>query len=130
MPDVSKGILICLGLIAAALATIFLLAMKGADDSNRAWQLARFSAEMTCERIQDFRTDAGRYPHDLSELVSGGHPGRGPYSMPERLIDSWHRPYYYRASSTGFVLFTLGEDGRIGGQGNSADFGCSEPQES
>ncbi|MGO1069420.1 type II secretion system protein GspG [Lysobacter sp. CA199] len=74
-------------------------------------------------KAEAFRKDVGRFPRSLNELTISR--GLGPYARTPELIDPWQRPLYYRieAAGEGFVLFSLGHDGRIGGEDESRDVG-------
>ncbi|MAT50971.1 MAG: type II secretion system protein GspG [Porticoccaceae bacterium] len=78
-----------------------------------------------------YRLDNYRYPgqsEGLAVLVERPESARnwkGPYveSLPS---DPWDQPYRYRnpgKSGRGFDIFSLGADGREGGEGTDADIG-------
>ena len=80
--------------------------------------------------LQLFRYDTGRYPttaEGLGVLVrnpSNIQGWRGPYfSDTNVLTDPWGRAYFYRCPCQfgQFDLFSLGQDGLIGGEGEDAD---------
>ena len=84
------------------------------------------------QAIETYRLDNLTFPDDLQALVSapaglvrperyrqGGYVRR----LPE---DPWGNPYQYRRPSAHggqFDVFSLGADGREGGEGNDADLG-------
>ena len=84
------------------------------------------------QAIETYRLDNLTFPDDLQSLVAppaglqrperyrqGGYVRR----LPE---DPWGQPYQYRRPSTHggqFDVFSLGADGREGGEGNDADLG-------
>jgi general secretion pathway protein G len=86
--------------------------------------------------VESMRLDVGRYPtadEGLQMLVKApGDPAlagrwRGPYldgaAVPS---DPWGYPYQYTvpgADGQGFALYSLGSDGKKGGQGDAADLG-------
>ena len=84
------------------------------------------------QAIETYRLDNLTFPNDLQALVTApaglGQPERyreGGYvrRLPE---DPWGQPYQYRRPSTHggqFDVFSLGADGREGGEGNDADLG-------
>lgn len=74
-------------------------------------------------KIAQFQLDTGRLPSTLLELTLPGDAGLGPYSKPSELRDPWGAPLYYRIfDSTGaYTLFTLGSDGRLGGDDGARD---------
>lgn len=79
-----------------------------------------------------YRLDIGSYPsteQGLNALVT--KPGNvaswnGPYLKdPQGLLDPWNKPFQYRSPSQrpghDYDLFTLGSDGKPGGDGEAAD---------
>lgn len=80
--------------------------------------------------LEMYKLDNNHYPsteQGLDALVErpSGFPEpqnwqQGGYvrSLPE---DPWGNPYQYIATSNGFELFSLGSDGRQGGEGSAAD---------
>ena len=84
------------------------------------------------QAIETYRLDNLTFPDDLQALVAAptglARPERyrqGGYvrRLPE---DPWGNPYQYRRPSTHggqFDVFSLGADGREGGEGNDADLG-------
>lgn len=83
--------------------------------------------------LDGYRLDNDEYPsteHGLSvlrSLPSGAMPKnwRGPYLQRAVPLDPWGRAYVYRSpareDASSFELYTLGRDGRIGGEGEDAD---------
>ena len=86
---------------------------------------ARVQVKKVAAMIEQYRIDAGEYPTDLEQLLEPGPQQSGPYIQARDLRDPWFRPLYYRVDNNGrsFVLFTLGSDGRMGGDDENADFG-------
>ena len=84
------------------------------------------------QAIETYRLDNLTFPDDLQALVAApaglAQPERyrqGGYvrRLPE---DPWGNPYQYRRPSTHggqFDVYSLGADGREGGEGNDADLG-------
>jgi len=72
-------------------------------------------------KIDSFHQDNGRLPSSLGELTSPKPPG--PYASPREFQDRWQRPYYYRQvpGGCGYILFSLGADGHLGGSGQDKD---------
>jgi len=66
----------------------------------------------------------GEYPRELTELLARA-PGRRPYlAGPMLPLDPWGRPYGYeapRGEHQSPRIWTLGRDGRPGGEGEDAD---------
>lgn len=85
--------------------------------------------------IENFRLDVGRYPtaqEGLNALlVKPTDPNiaarwRGPYTDGEIPLDPWKNPYQYGvpgANGQPFALYSLGADGKRGGEGDAADVG-------
>ncbi len=98
---------------------------------------ARTQLEMLGAALDAYRLDNGRYPTttqglDALQRLSLEEPRppnwRGPYLRKALPLDPWGQPYSYQLSAsaqgavgTGFVLASLGADGRIGGRGDDAD---------
>src|SRR5688500_3067355 len=93
-------------------------------------QFSQTQSRFLGSHIEMFATDTGRYPAELSELtlVHGIAGSKGPYASAKEFIDPWKRPYYYRPTSTDFQLFSLGGDGRMGGEGDAADLANERPR--
>jgi general secretion pathway protein G len=85
--------------------------------------------------IENFRLDVGRYPTSQeglaaltikpSDSVIAGR-WRGPYTDGEVPMDPWKNAYQYSvpgANGQPFALFSLGADGKRGGEGDAADIG-------
>lgn len=92
-------------------------------------------AKMLRGAVESLRLDIGRYPQadeGLALLTKAPADAalaarwRGPYldgALPE---DPWGQPYQYAlpgADGQPFALFSLGGDGKRGGQGDAADVG-------
>ncbi|HYE00371.1 MAG TPA: type II secretion system major pseudopilin GspG [Alphaproteobacteria bacterium] len=95
-------------------------------------EVAKIEIETIRAGLDLFRIDMGRYPaaaEGVAALVkapAGGSRWRGPYlknGEPPR--DPWGNPYVYeqRAGDPPFRLYSLGADGRPGGEGEAADIG-------
>jgi general secretion pathway protein G len=97
-------------------------------------QGARAQIEMFGLALDAYRLDAGAYPTTEQGLAAlrtqpRGDPvpprWRGPYLRRDVPADPWGRPYTYRApglaNANGYDLYTLGRDGRPGGEGEDAD---------
>jgi general secretion pathway protein G len=90
---------------------------------NDRWSLARFQLELIASTVQLYRADTGQLPASLDALTLSDEPGPGPYLSRRQLLDPWERALFYRVDPDrgGFVLFTLGRDGRLSGDGADAD---------
>lgn len=96
---------------------------------------ARSQVEMLGLALDQYRLDNHDYPtteQGLAALRStpvAGEPARGwrgPYLKRVVPLDPWGRSYVYvapgRANPAGYDLYTLGRDGRPGGEGEDADY--------
>lgn len=90
--------------------------------------------EMLSTALDSFRLDTGRYPtqaEGLDALVKkpdSVSTWAGPYLRKKDLPkDGWNNPYVYefpaKKSSVGYDLYSLGADGKPGGEGDNADIG-------
>jgi len=89
--------------------------------------------------IENFRLDVGRYPttqEGLAALITKpsdpliASRWRGPYADGEVPLDPWKNPYQYSvpgANGQPFALFSMGSDGKRGGDGDAADIGMLPP---
>ena len=115
-----------LALLAACflVALFFLVFVLGSTIVCDTHSFARAQILRTAAALDQYRIDVGKYPANLESLLEPGPEGVGPYISDRSLRDPWGRPLYYRVESDGrsFVLFTLGKDGRIGGEDADADF--------
>jgi general secretion pathway protein G len=94
---------------------------------------AKSQMEMVGAALDAYRLDNGRYPstdQGLEALWSAPtvEPRplnwRGPYLRKAVPMDPWNNPYMYESPSDtprGYLLFSLGADGAIGGEGDDAD---------
>ncbi len=85
--------------------------------------------------VENLRLDIGRYPRaeeGLSLLSKApvepalASRWRGPYLDDALPLDPWGNPYQYAVpgeNGHGFALYSLGADGRRGGEGDAKDIG-------
>jgi general secretion pathway protein G len=89
------------------------------------WDYARAQLRTLGSKVEAFRIDTGQYPENLEALLRPDAlpNARGPYVRSRELIDPWGRQFYYRpdVGEGGFVLFSLGADGMLGGTGQDRD---------
>jgi general secretion pathway protein G len=100
-------------------------------DANRT--AARSQIEIFAVALDAYRLDTGQYPtteEGLAALrvqpLNSDQPGwRGPYLRKTVPLDPWHRVYEYRSPGVqnpdSYDLYSLGRDGRPGGDGENAD---------
>ena len=118
-------VLLILSLIAAFAVPRVMKYLGGAKSDAAAIQVERLGGILDL-----YRLDMGRYPGTDDGLLALFEPpmeaGRwnGPYLKKKNsLIDPWGEPYEYRfpGDHGEYDLFTLGADGREGGDGEAAD---------
>ena len=95
-------------------------------------QTASIQIEALGAAVDSFNLDVGRFPtneESLKALVSKPTAATnwdGPYIKKEAsLTDPWGRPYQYASPGKGgdYDIYSLGSDGREGGEGDAADVG-------
>lgn len=111
---------------------LFCLLIIGGTHAHDKHGLARWQVRRVGAAVDQYRADVGAYPADIEQLIGPTESGTkwsGPYISRFHILDPWNRPLYYRVENDGrsFVLFTLGKDGRIGGDDADADFGARLP---
>jgi general secretion pathway protein G len=102
---------------------------------------ARAQLEVFALALDSYRLDVGEYPDDATALEGLVTPPqdadrrarwRGPYLRRALPTDPWNRPWQYRSGTDrdpeGYVIQSLGRDGRAGGSGEDRDI-SSEPIE-
>lgn len=123
-------VILVLGLLAALVAPNVIRHMSTARDAT-----ARSQISLIGTALDAYRLDTGDYPTteqglDALVAVPGTAPvppnWRGPYLEKLRLpVDPWGRPYSYRHPGEhrtwSYDLWSLGRDGRDGGEGEDAD---------
>jgi general secretion pathway protein G len=132
----SKGFtLLEMMVVLAIIGTLALLVgpavLNHVGDANRT--AARSQVEIFAVALDAYRLDTGQYPTTEEGLAAlrvrppaSDRPGwRGPYLRKTVPLDPWHRPYVYRSPGVqnpeSYDLYTLGRDGRPGGDGEDAD---------
>ncbi|MBU3023397.1 type II secretion system major pseudopilin GspG [Aestuariibacter sp. A3R04] len=96
-------------------------------------QTAEAQIVMLKGALQTMRLDISRFPTNeegLDLLINNSTPANpnwdGPYLEDEVPIDPWDRPYIYstnKPKNQPFELYSLGADGKPGGEGYDADIG-------
>lgn len=106
---------------------------------SKAPEIAATQVKMLRGAIETFRLDVGRYPtaqEGLSALsAKPADPAvaarwRGPYLDGDLPADPWKNAYQYSvpgANGQPFALYSMGADGKRGGEGNDADVGVLPP---
>jgi general secretion pathway protein G len=120
-------VLVILGLIVGFAAPQVFKYLGGAKTNAARVQIERLSSILDLYRLQ-----VGRYPNDnegldaLIERPADAERWDGPYlKKAAALIDPWKNPYLYRfpGDHGAFDLYSLGADGREGGDGEDQDVG-------
>lgn len=117
-------IIIVLVLIGGILVLVGSRVMGGADSGKV--KLAQSQLQTLAGKVETYQLDTGRYPAQLSDLVSnaGNAAGwLGPYAKESELLDPWKNPIEYRipGEAQHFDLVSLGADGKAGGDSVNAD---------
>lgn len=123
-------VLVIVGLLASLVGP----KLFGKVDSSKV-QTAQTQVKMLKGALETFRLDVGRYPstaEGLAALQSAPQEERartiwkGPYLDGDVPLDPWGAPYQYALPGGGnnpFALYSLGADGKRGGEGTDADVG-------
>lgn len=110
----------------------------GRVDSSKV-KTAEVQVKMFKGSLETFRLDVGRFPTPAEGLLAlNTAPSeerakarwRGPYLDQEVPMDPWGNPYVYSLPGTNnqpFALYSLGGDGKRGGEGTDADVGQLPP---
>ena len=124
--------LVIIAIIAVLAAVVAPEVFRNVGDANAG--AARQQIELIGTALDSYRLDNHTYPtteQGLSALrvepTTGERPRRwrGPYLRRAIPNDPWDRPYVYqspgRHDPRGYDLYSLGRDGREGGEGEDAD---------
>jgi general secretion pathway protein G len=125
-------LLVVIAIIATLAAIVAPAVFRNVGDAKAS--AAKSQIEILAMALNSYRLDNDDYPaadqglEALRTLPSSGAGPRnwkGPYLSRLVPLDPWGRPYVYvapgRENPTSFDLYTLGRDGRIGGEGEDAD---------
>ena len=85
---------------------------------------ARIQISEIGKSLDMFYTDCGYYPQSLDELLNPASecPNWGPDPYIKKIPkDPWNSEFIYENSGGTYILISLGEDRREGGEGNSKD---------
>ena len=124
--------LVIIAIIAVLAAVVAPEVFRNVSDANVS--AARQQIELLSTALDGYRLDNHAYPTTEQGLAAlrteptvGTRPRnwRGPYLRRALPADPWGNPYVYvspgRANPQGFDLYTLGRDGREGGEGEDSD---------
>jgi general secretion pathway protein G len=117
-------VMVILGLLAGYVAPKY-FAQVGKSEAKA----ARAQIEALEKSFDMFRLDTGHYPtseQGLDALVSkppNEPKWNGPYLKKAVPADPWGRPYIYKfpGEHSDYDIYSLGKDGRPGGEGDNAD---------
>ena len=125
-------LLVVLAIIAVLASVVAPTLFQNVGDAQRT--AAKSQIEMFSLALDSYRLDNRSYPSTeqgldaLRALPSAGDAPpnwRGPYLRRTVPLDPWGRPYVYvapgRANPSSYDLYTLGKDGRVGGENEDAD---------
>jgi len=96
-------------------------------------QSAKIQVDALGAAVEAFHLDVGRFPtsdeglHALVDKPGDALGWDGPYlKKRESLIDAWGHPYRYRqpGAHAEFDVYSLGSDGKEGGDGDASDVGA------
>jgi general secretion pathway protein G len=129
-------VLVIIGMLAALVGP----KLFGRVDSSKV-KTAEVQMKMFKGSLETFRLDVGRFPTQAEGLlVLNQAPTdervrarwRGPYLDQDVPLDPWGNPYLYTlpgANGQPFALYSLGGDGKRGGEGTDADIGTLPPSQ-
>jgi general secretion pathway protein G len=112
----------------------------GRVDSSKV-KTAEVQIKMFKGSLETFRLDVGRFPTQAEGLLvlnqapteeGARSRWRGPYLDQDVPLDPWSNPYLYSlpgANGQPFALYSLGADGKRGGEGTDADIGVLPPSQ-
>lgn len=112
----------------------------GRVDSSKV-KTAEVQIKMFKGALETFRLDVGRFPTQAEGLLvlsqapteQGARTRwRGPYLDQDVPLDPWSTSYLYSlpgANGQPFALYSLGGDGKRGGEGTDADIGVLPPSQ-
>lgn len=117
-------VLVILTLLASLVGPRLLDQLGGAKAKTAKVQIAEME-----QALDLFKLDVGRYPTEAESLRvlverPGNLPGwNGPYLKKGLPADPWNAPYQYKVPGRhgGVDIFSLGSDGKPGGDGDAAD---------
>lgn len=124
--------LVVIAIIATLAAVVAPAIFRNVGDAKEA--SAKSQVDLLALALNSYRLDNDLFPSSeqglaaLRTLPSMGNPPRnwrGPYLSKLVPDDPWGRPYIYlqpgKENPSSFDLYTLGRDGKLGGEGEDAD---------
>jgi len=125
-------VLVILGLLAGLVGP----KMFGKVDNAKV-KTVQTQIKMLKSALQTYRLDVGEYPSTQEGLAAinkkpdspkAKQNWQGPYLSEKVPLDPWGNPYQYRREPNGeedITLYSLGADGKPGGEGLDADIGLA-----
>lgn len=125
-------LLVVIAIIATLAAVVAPAVFHHVSDAKT--EAAKSQIEIFSLALDSYRLDNDSYPTTEQGLAAlrttpqaGPHPRnwRGPYLRKEVPLDPWGKPYVYtapgKANPASYDCYTLGRDGKVGGEGEDAD---------
>ena len=124
--------LVVIAIIATLAALVGPEILRSTGDAKT--QAAKSQVELFALALDQYRLDHGEYPTSTEGLAAlrerpsdaaAPHAWRGPYMRRPIPNDPWGRPYLFvspgQENAASYDLYSLGRDGRVGGDGENAD---------
>jgi type II secretory pathway pseudopilin PulG len=122
-PEIARRLLICTAVGVAMSGTAYLSAWQNMRDAiGYRWEHQRTYRWLRDLKtaLDEYRAVNGKYPEKLAEVkkiqtkyVRADDSGQ--------ISDPWSNPFQYGVEGTGYTLFSLGADGKRGGDGLNRD---------
>tara|TARA_R110000823_G_scaffold295738_6_gene415677 strand:+ start:2779 stop:3222 length:444 start_codon:yes stop_codon:yes gene_type:complete len=119
-------VLVILGLLAGLVGPNLLNQLGGAKTKT-----ARVQIKELEQALEMYKLDVGRYPGNseglsaLSDKPGDAEGWNGPYLKSDVPLDPWGQPYHYAypGKRAEIDIYSLGQDGAEGGEGEDSDVG-------
>ena len=115
-------VLVILGLLAGVVTVSTRMYLTKAKAST-----ARMEISTICGGLETYYTLYGNYPSSDEglEVLTVAQEGEDQAILTQKPIDPWGKPYQYNypGRNGAFDVYSLGADGREGGEGANADIG-------
>lgn len=115
------AVVVIIGILAAVIAPKFFNQVSGAQRTAALRDIKTLESQVTM-----FRFEHKNFPEELMDLAVEPNNVKNfkPYVEKSALKDPWDNPYQYRVpgeSGREFEIWSLGADGKEGGEGDAAD---------
>ncbi|QDU34577.1 Type II secretion system protein G precursor [Poriferisphaera corsica] len=115
-------VLVILGLLAGVVTVSTRMYMSKAKVSA-----SRMEIKTICSGLETFYTLYDRFPSSDEglDVLTVAQEGEDQAILMQKLIDPWGKPYQYNSPGRegAYDVYSLGADGREGGEGSNADIG-------